>query len=399
MTPSRASVFLLVVVYLAFVSLGLPDGTLGVAWPKMHVSLGLPIGMAGVLMFVVTALSGISSFTSGRVIARFGTGPVVLASGFATGSALLLISHGHGLPWLLAAAVPLGFGAGAVDAGLNGFVARHYSGRHMNWLHACWGIGATSGPLIMAYAAASTLSWRGGYVVIASVQLTLAFTFLFTLSLWKLVPMRAERADEPHVVNPPTLGARSTAAWLSAAIFALYVAAEGTVGLWAGSILVESRGVGVRTAGQCVTAYYGSITVGRILVGFAVDRFGNRRLVRGGVALALVGAVAFAFSPNLPGMALGLVLTGLGFAPVYPGLMHEVPRRFAPAAVQNVIGRQISGAYLGMALLPPLAGAIAEVSLEAIARVVLAFVVVLIAAVLWLDRLTPTRTSLGGVAR
>jgi MFS family permease len=387
----RASTFLLVVVYLAFISLGLPDSTLGVAWPKMHESLGVPIGMAGMLMFVVTLLSGISSIASGRLIGRFGTGPVVLVSGLATGTALMVFSQARGLHWLLLAAAPLGFGAGAVDAGLNGFVARHYSGRHMNWLHACWGIGATCGPLIMAYAAVAAMGWRGGYVVIGSIQLALAFIFIFTLRLWNIVPTRAEAEHEPHLLNPPTLGAKSAAARLSGLIFAIYVAAEGTVGLWAGSILVEGRGIGVREAGQCVTAYYGSITLGRILVGFVVDRFGNRILVRAGIALALVGAAAFAFSPSLSGMAIGLVLTGLGFAPVYPGLIHEVPRRFAPEAVQSVIGRQVSGAYIGMATLPPLAGAIAQVSLESITHVVILIVLLLIASVLWLDRLTPLR--------
>lgn len=393
MTPGRASTLLLIVVYLAFISLGLPDGTLGVAWPKMHDALALPIGMAGVLMLVVTILSGISSFTSGRVIRRFGTGPVVLISGLATGTALIVISQAPSLPWLLLAAAPLGFGAGAVDAGLNGFVARHYSGRHMNWLHACWGIGATSGPLIMAYAAGAAMGWRGGYLILGSMQLTLAVVFIFTLPLWKTVPTRPAAENEPHVLNPPTLGSRSTAAWLSGAIFALYVAGEATVGLWASSILVESRGIGVREAGQCVTAYYGAITLGRILVGFAVERIGNRGLVRGGVVLALLGAITFALSASLPGMAIGLVLTGLGFAPVYPGLIHEAPRRFAPDAVQTVIGRQISGAYLGMATLPPLAGALAQVSLEAIPRVLLVFIVLLLAAVLWLDKLTPLRNQ------
>jgi len=153
-----ASFLLLVIVYLAFISIGLPDGTLGVAWPEMHQSLGLPIGMAGLLILVVTLLSAVSSFVSGPIINRFGTGPVVMVSGFATGLALLIYAQANHFYWILLAAAPLGFGAGAVDAGLNGFVARHYSGRHMNWLHACWGIGATGGPLIMAYAAASAVT-------------------------------------------------------------------------------------------------------------------------------------------------------------------------------------------------------------------------------------------------
>lgn len=392
MKSARGSGFLLVVVYLAFISIGLPDGTLGVAWPRMHESLMLPIGMAGSLMLVVTIFSGISSLTSARIIARFGTGPVVMVSGFATSAALIAYSQATNLAWLLVAAVPLGFGAGAVDAGLNGFVARHYSGRHMNWLHACWGLGATAGPLLMAYAAVSTIGWRGGYFLIGLMQLALALVFIRTLPLWKAVPERVEAGNEPHLRNPPTLGLRSTAAWLSGGVFVIYVAIETTLGLWAGSILVQSRGFGVREAGQCVTAYYGAITLGRLLVGFAVERYGNRRIVRGGVLLALVGAVAFAFSPQLWGMTLGLVLAGLGFAPVYPGMMHEVPRRFAPEAVQSVIGRQVSGAYIGMATLPPLAGLLAQVSLEAIAQASVGVLLLLIALILWLDRLTPLRS-------
>jgi MFS family permease len=392
MNPGRASAFLLGVVYLAFISLGLPDGALGVAWPRLHETLRLPIGMAGVLMFVVTLCSAASSFTSGRIIGRFGTGPVVLLSGLVTGTALILFSQARGLGWLLLAAVPLGFGAGAVDAGLNGFVARHYSGRHMNWLHACWGIGATTGPLIMAYAAGSALDWRGGYLILGALQLTLAVVFIFTLRLWEAVPLRPAEEHASEGSGSPTLGANSTAGWLSGVIFAIYVTAEGTVGLWAGSILVEGRGIALRPAGQAVTAYYGALTLGRILVGFAVDRIGNRRLVRAGLAVALGGVVAFAFSPGFPGMVLGLVLAGLGFAPVYPGLIHEVPRRFSPAAVQTVIGRQVCGAYVGLATLPPLLGALAQVSLEAVAPVVLVVAGLLIGAVAWLDRLTPERT-------
>lgn len=394
-SPRTASFLLLVIVYLAFISIGLPDGTLGVAWPEMHQSLGLPIGMAGLLILVVTLLSAVSSFASGPIINRFGTGPVVMVSGFATGLALLVYAQANHFYWILLAAAPLGFGAGAVDAGLNGFVARHYSGRHMNWLHACWGVGATGGPLIMAYAGASAIGWRGGYLIIGLMQLSLALVFVFTLPLWRAVPPRSEVAEESHLRNPPTLGLRSTAAWLSGGIFMLYVALEGTVGLWAGSILVESRGVGMREAGQCVTAYYGSITIGRILVGFGVERTGNRHLVRGGAVLALAGAVIFAVSPHLAGMAVGLVLVGLGFAPIYPGLIHEVPRRFAPEAVQSVIGRQVSGAYIGMASLPPLAGVIAQVSLEAIAQVLIGGIALLIGAVLWLDRLTPVQSAKG----
>ncbi|MEO7598870.1 MAG: MFS transporter, partial [Opitutus sp.] len=188
MTPARTAFWLLLIIYLGFISLGLPDGTLGVAWPAVHRELGVPISLAGIIMIVATLLSGAAAFSSGRIIGRFGTGPVVLVSGLLTGSALLMIGRSHSLVWLLLAAVPLGFGAGAVDAGLNGYVARHYSGRHMNWLHACWGIGATCGPIILANALSSRFGWRGGYFLLGSIQLTLAALFLITLGLWRRVP-------------------------------------------------------------------------------------------------------------------------------------------------------------------------------------------------------------------
>jgi MFS family permease len=377
------------VIYLGFISLGLPDGTLGVAWPSMHQALVLPIGLAGTLLLVVTLLSAIASFCSARIIERFQTGPVVLVSCAFTGTALLMVAHAQNLVWLLIAAVPLGFGAGAVDAGLNGYVARHYSGRHMNWLHACWGLGATGGPLIMAHALGGGTGWRGGYIIIALVQLSLAVVFLLTLPLWGANENRVSSPRGKSAgVKTPTLQADTPAGWLSAAILAIYVGFEIAAGLWAGSILVESRGIAPATAGFCVSIYYGAITVGRLLVGFAVERCGSRPLVTLGILLALAGACLFAVTGPIAVAAAGLVLLGLGFAPVYPGLMHEVPRRFAPESVQIVIGRQTGAAYIGGALLPALAGGLATVSLESIAWAVVGGVMILFACVRRLDRLT-----------
>jgi MFS family permease len=386
---SRSAFFLLAIVYLGYISLGLPDGTLGVAWPPLHRELHLPIGLAGTILVVATLLSGIAAFASGRIIARFGTGPVVLVSCLLTGSALVTVSRAQGLSMLLITAIPLGFGAGAVDAGLNGYVARHYSGRHMNWLHACWGIGATCGPLVMARALGTAGSWRNGYLAIGSVQLTLAALFFLTLRLWVVVPER--RIETPHDASAgsePKTGANSFAGWLSAIIFAIYVAVELTTGLWASSILVVARGIPQETAALCAASFYASITFGRIAVGVVVDRWGNRRLIAIGALLALSGAGLFGFAATTPTAAVALVVLGLGLAPIYPCLMHEVPRRFAPEAVQIVIGRQSGAAAVGAATLPALAGWIAEFSLNSIVWTVIAGIVGLIVTIRHLNRIT-----------
>lgn len=390
MTPARAATLLLPIIYLGFISLGLPDGTFGVAWPQLHRTLNLPIGLAGPILLVVTLLAALSGFSSGRVMARFKTGPVVLVSCALTGSALLLISYSQNLAWLALAALPLGLGAGSVDAGLNGYVARHYSGRHMSWLHACWGIGATGGPLLMAYHLGRyDEGWRHGYFGLGCIQLSLAVLFLLTLRLWSAVPEHTFADHAARFTGPvPTTTANSPAGWLSAAIFTIYVGVETTAGLWASSILVESRGVAIDTAGRCGAAFYAAITTGRLLNGFVVDRFGNRRLVTVGATLGLLGATLFVFAPDTPTAALALALLGLGFAPVYPGLMHEVPRRFEPNSVQTVIGRQSGASYIGAAFLPAAAGSLAQVSLEALAWLIAAGALLLLAAIARLNRLT-----------
>lgn len=390
MDPVRAARWLLPVIYLGFISLGLPDGTLGVAWPRLHGDLGLAIGWAGPLMLWLTLFSAGSSFGSGRVIRRFGEGPVVMVSGVLTGGALLIISQAPHVGWLLVAALPLGLGAGAVDAGLNGYVARHYSGRHMNWLHACWGIGATVGPLVMAEVVGREAGWRLGYMIIGSAQLALAALFLATLSWWRAVPERtAEEVAQQAGGVRPVRGANSLAGWLSAVIFAVYVAIEQSAGLWLATYLVVGRELPVGTAGLAVSLYYGAITGGRIATGFVVDRWGNRRVVAAGTLLAIAGGVAVCLPVGTTGLLVAVLALGLGFAPVYPGMMHEVPRRFSPEAVQPVIGRQIGAAYVGGAIMPAAMGWVVQASGPyAVMGVVAGGALLLAGLVRWLDRLT-----------
>lgn len=384
----RASFFLLLIIYLGYISLGLPDGTLGTAWPAMYPELNLPLGLAGTFYTVGTLLTGISGFSSGWIVARFRTGPVVFVSGLLTAGGMLILSQAQGALWLYAAAVPLGLGAGAVDAGLNGYVARHYSGRHMNWLHACWGIGATSGPFIIGWALGAGHGWRAGYLLISAAQGGLALLFLITLRLWNQVPERRHE-DHAHVDGrTPTATANSLAGWLSPVIFALYVAAEGTTGLWAGTVLVVRRGFAPETAALCIAGYFGALTAGRIVVGFVSEQWGNRRLANGGAWLAGAGLLAFAILPGAVAPVLSLIVAGAGLAPIYPALMHEVPRRFAPSAVQTVIGRQSGGAAFGAAIVPALAGWVAQYSLPAVPWIALAVLGLMGAGIRWLNRIT-----------
>ncbi len=365
---NRPSLLLLVITYLAFISLGLPDSVLGIAWPAMRESLKLPLETVGLLTLTLTLFSAAASFLSGTLTKRFATGPIIIVSSLATGSALVAISAAPSFVFLLLAAVPLGLGAGSVDSGLNAYVAKHYSARHMNWLHSFWGGGATLGPIVMTAALGVGVGWRGGYLWIAGAQLSLAVLFLFTLPLWNRNERRVEAQSQTEEKHYGSLSAGSLAGAISVVIYMLYAAAEVGAGLWANTVLIDSRHIAAPVAGLWVAAYFGSIMGGRLVVGFVVNRWGNRLLVTLGLTLALVGAVLFA----IPGVEdlplLALILLGLGFAPVYPCLMHETPRRFTVESGPVVIGRQVGGAYIGGAFLPGLIGWImAHTTLEFLA--------------------------------
>lgn len=356
-----AHLLLLGLIYLAFVSLGLPDSVLGVAWPAMRSDLGQSLEAAGLLTMILTACSAASGFASGFVLRHLGTGKVVAISGFLTGLALLGFALAPSFYWIVLLTVPLGLGAGSVDAGLNHFVARHYSARHMNWLHGCWGIGATIGPVVMSTALASRFGWHAGYLVIALMQLALAVLFARHLRLWDNEPASAAPATTP-ASEAQAQGAGEPAPtpawarWLAPALFLVYTTIEQGTGLWAASILVD-RGAQPAQAGLWVAGFFGAIMVGRFAIGLVANRLGNRLLVRAGIGVAIVGAGLFSmpFLPDLFNLA-GLALLGLGCAPIYPSLMHEATKRFDAATARTVIGRQVAFAYLGCALGPAALG-------------------------------------------
>ena len=376
---------LIPVIYLAFISLGLPDSVLGVAWPAMRSSLGAPLEAAGLIAIILTSCSALSSVASGVVARRLGPGKIVLASSVLTAAGLLGYSLSPSYFWVLVSALPLGFGAGAVDSTLNGYVATHYSSRHMNWLHASWGIGATIGPFIMTAAMASSGGWRRGYQGISAIQASLALLFILTLGLWsrvgtKATEGRAEPAPGPAEAPavPRIHGLDRPEPWIQVAMYALYSACEFSVGIWTASMLVESRGLAAETAGKWISLYYGGIMVGRVLTGFVADRLGNRAMVRAGLGLALAGSVLLVVRGADYLVLPGLLLLGVGFAPIYPCLMHETPRRFDEETYRKVIGFQVGAANIGGSVLPGLVGLLAAAAgLEVVGPCVAAFILLL----------------------
>ena len=385
-----AHLLLLAIVYVSFVSLGLPDAVMGVIWPAMRADMDQPLAALGVLTLTMTVCAALSAGFAGRIVARVGTGVVVAASCLMTALALVGFSIAPSFAWLVLLAIPLGAGGGAVDASLNHFVAAHYSSRHMNWLHGFWGVGATTGPAVMGLALASPGGWTRGILALGLAQLTLAALLWATLSLWRrerCQPADTAATGEPPVVFKPVA---HRALWLAPLCFLFYVAAEMGTGLWAASILVNNRGIGLAQAGFWVSLYFGSITAGRFGVGLVSERLGNRRLVRLGVTLALAGAALFAL-PGLPALMslAGLVLMGLGCAPLFPSLMHEAARRFPAEVARTVIGRQMMAAYAGGSVIPAGFGLLATwVGLGAVMPMVMLLLIALLWATRALDRLT-----------
>lgn len=346
---------LLIIIYVAFISLGLPDSMLGAAWPVMQGELGLPLAGAGLVSMIVSGSTIISSLFSGILIRRLGTGKLTLISVLMTALALLGYSFSQNYLWLCLIAFPLGLGAGSVDAALNDFVARNFAARHMNWLHSFWGVGATTGPLIMAFMLNQTGRWQMGYRTVAIVQFTLVAILAISLPLW-------QRFTSPPSPQPATSGGKKQqirGMTPNLVAFFAYCAVEASTGLWAASFLVEQRGLSRVLAAGGASAYYLGITLGRFLNGFLSSHFEARNLVRGGQAMILLG-VGLMFLP-FPILSLaGLLIIGLGCAPIYPTLLHETPRRFGAQNSASLMGLQMAVAYCGLTLMPPLLGLIVD---------------------------------------
>ncbi|MEK3699394.1 MFS transporter [Paenibacillus sp. FSL R10-2199] len=382
-----ATVFL-IIIYMAFISLGLPDSMLGAAWPIMRLDYGAPVETAGLLSMIVVAGTIISSLASSAVLKRLGTGMVTFISVAVTALALLGFSYSSSVIWVAVLALPLGLGAGSIDTGLNNYVATHYKAHHMSWLHCFWGIGAMLGPIIMSRYIAGGDSWRTGYFTVSMIQFALVVLLFISLPLWK----RAGKSSSPQAENvrnePETVMAAEAASGnvlrikgvkLAMITFLFYCGVEATVGLWGSSYLVNVKGVSAATAAGWVSLYYGGITAGRLITGFITFRFSNKELIRGGLVISMLGALVLALPLPAVFSLVAFILIGLGSAPIFPCMLHETPARFGQANSQKIMGYQMALAYTGGAFLPPLLGWVAaRSSFMILPLVMIGYIIVMI---------------------
>lgn len=368
---------LLAIIYLAFISLGLPDSLLGSAWPTMYIQFDVPISYAGIISMIISAGTIISSLQSDRLTKKLGTGKVTAISVAATAVALFGFSFSHSFWALCLWAIPYGLGAGSVDASLNNYVALHYESRHMSWLHCMWGVGATAGPYIMGIALSMGQGWNMGYRYIGIIQVVLTAVLVFSLPLWKgrksptenlqnaemeqLLENASEKAD---TTAEKALSLREILKIAGAKevmlCFFCYCALEQTAGLWASSYLTLHKGVSSETAAIFASLFYIGITVGRAISGFITMKLNDTQMVRLGQSIIVLGIMAMVL-PGSNVLALaGLILIGLGCAPIYPCVIHSTPAHFGADKSQAIIGVQMAFAYIGILAMPPLFGVLAS---------------------------------------
>jgi fucose permease len=362
MTPSRPRPALLALAYLAFVSLGLPDAVLGLAWPSLRDTFSLPqVGM-GAILGASAAAYFVSGMLAGRLLQAFNVGLLLAAS---TGLVALGLAGYATVPFFvlfLVAACFAGFGSGAIDAALNTYAAQHFGPRHMTWLHAAYSIGATLGPVLMTWLLARGAGWRTGYAVIGAVLASLAVIFVVMRKQWEGGPSGTAGGEAGTESVRPSATAwqalRRPRVQLQSLIFFFYTGIEVTAGQWSYTVLKEGRGLGTAEAGTWTSFYWGSLFVGRVLSGFIVERLGPVRMLRLSTGLAVVGALLFMIPAVPPPVGLGLL--GFALAPIFPALMSETPRRVGADVAAHAVGFQVSAGTLGVAVLPSAAGFVAE---------------------------------------
>ncbi len=367
---------LLAVIYIAFISLGLPDSLLGAAWPTIRVDFDVPLSYMGLVSMIIAGGTIISGLLSERLTKKFGTRTVTIVSVFLTAAALLGFSTTHAFYQLCLWGIPYGLGAGAIDAALNNYVALHYNSRHMSWLHCFWGVGTIISPYIMSYALTHS-TWNHGYRMVSYLQFAIVVILLFSIPLWNI-----HKQSHQEQQKAPVLGIKGAlkikgVPTLLIGFFA-YCAAEATTMLWASSYLEGTRGISKDKAAAFGSLFFIGITVGRFLSGFISEKFGDNRMIRLGTGIALCSVCCIVI-PNPIVSMIGFIIIGLGCAPVYPCIIHSTPYNFGAENSQGIIGIQMASAYVGSTFMPPIFGLIANhISLQLMPIYLAAFLTLLL---------------------
>ncbi len=350
---------LLAVIYLAFISLGLPDSLLGSAWPTMRTAFDVPISYMGFASMIISGGTICSSLLSERLTKKFGTRAVTVFSVALTAAALFGFSTAGAFWQLCLWGIPYGLGAGAIDAALNNYVALHYSSRHMSWLHCFWGVGTIVSPYVMSAALARS-GWQEGYRTVSAIQTGIVLILLVTLPLWKINAKSTESGAAEKVLGLKGALKIRGVPFLLLGFFS-YCAAEATAMLWTSSFLEGTRNVPKETAAAFGALFFIGITAGRFVSGFVSERLGDRNMIRLGVGIALCGVVLIALplKTNMAALA-GFIIIGVGCAPIYPCIIHSTPANFGAENSQAIIGIQMASAYVGSTFMPPLFGLIAD---------------------------------------
>ena len=371
---------LLAIIYISFISLGLPDALLGAAWPTMYKEFNAPLSYAGVISMIIAVGTVISSLQSDRLTRKLGTGKVTAISVATTAVALFGFSISRSFWMLCLWAVPYGLGAGSVDASLNNYVALHYKSRHMSWLHCMWGVGASVGPYIMGMVMTRGGTWNTGYRVIAILQVVLTAVIFISLPLWK---GRSESGNADGVDNSKALSLKEILHIRGAKeimiCFFCYCAIEQTTGLWASSYLTLYKGVAPDTAARFASLFFMGITIGRAVSGFVTMKLSDTAMIRLGQVIIAAGVLVMLLPLGQIAALVGFIVIGVGCAPIYPCIIHSTPAHFGAEKSQAIIGVQMASAYVGTCLMPPVFGLIANHITVALLPVYLLVILVLMA--------------------
>lgn len=353
---------LLFIIYIAFISLGLPDGLLGAAWPTMYIDLGAPVSSAGIISMIIALGTIISALCSDKLTYKLGAGKVTAISVAMTCAALFGFAFSDSIFELIIWSIPYGLGAGSVDAALNNYVAIHYTSRHMSWLHCMWGLGASIGPYLMGYAVSSSKGWEQGYIYVGLIQIVLTVVLILSLPLWKSRNDITDGNEGGEDIKPMKLADIIKVPGVKAVLitFFCYCALESTAGLWAASYLQMVKGISKGTAASMASLFFIGITVGRAVNGFLTIKLSDTKLIRLGQGLVLAGVLLLMLPLNIGFTYAGIVVVGLGCAPIYPCVIHSTPIRFGAEKSQAIVGVQMASAYIGTMIMPPLFGILGE---------------------------------------